>query len=104
MTDMIAAASANREAVKILAQNGNWRRALAVHHAGGGRRCESCGQHCPCTIARLASAAQEQVARTAAREARAADRAARAGISLDATPGPTGSGRGALSPTTEEVA
>lgn len=74
-TDMVRTASAMAEAVKILAQDGNWRRALAVHHPGNGGRCASCGQRIPCTIASLATAAKGQATTRAAAEARAVERA-----------------------------
>lgn len=89
MTDMVRSASAMAEAVKILAQNDNWRRAQAVHHPGTGGRCASCGQRRPCTIASLAVAAEATAAREAAQDARALERAVRALIAPTSRPART---------------
>lgn len=88
MTDMIAAASAIREAVSILTKGGAYRRALDIHHRGSGSRCASCGQYSPCSMETWATTARDQVARTTEREARAVDRAVRAGIAVDTTTDP----------------
>ncbi len=88
MTDMIAAASAIREAVDILSKGKAYERALAVHHPGCGSRCASCGQYSPCSMETWATTARDQVARTTEREARAVDRAVRAGIAVETTTDP----------------
>lgn len=93
MTDMVRSASAMAEAVKILAQDGNWRRALAVHHPGCGGRCASCGQRIPCTIASLATAAKGQATTRAAAEARAVERAMKTLAAPRSTPTPPGARR-----------
>lgn len=61
MSDMIATASAIREAVSILTKGGAYRRALDIHHRGSGSRCASCGQHWPCSLAWMAAEAAKQV-------------------------------------------
>lgn len=60
MSDVLRTAAAMAEAVKILARDHSYDRALAVHHEGSGGRCASCGQRRPCTIASLAVAARGQ--------------------------------------------
>lgn len=102
--DMIAAASAIREAVDILTKNGNYARALAVHHPGCGSRCASCGQYSPCSMERWATAAKDQVARTAARRARDVERAAQALTAPESTPAPSQTHTDRLNPKTEGAA
>lgn len=60
MSDILRTAEAMAEAVKILARDKNYLRALEVHHEGPGGRCASCSQRRPCTIASLAVAARGQ--------------------------------------------
>lgn len=89
-TDLIKSASAIREAVDILSKGGAYVRALAVHHVGCGTRCASCSERYPCSIARWATAAREQVQRRAAEAARDAERAATALAAHRCTPDPAG--------------
>lgn len=76
MSDVLRTAAAMAEAVKILARDHSYDRALAVHHEGSGGRCASCGQRRPCTIASLAVAAREEVTRRAGQAARRVEQAA----------------------------
>lgn len=92
MSDVLRTAAAMAEAVKILARDHSYDRALAVHHEGSGGRCASCGQRRPCTIASLAVAARgkavQEAAEKAARNARIEARLSAALTPAEDTPDP----------------